>query len=278
MFEGSLANNHKVRNTDSESVEYYSLHTHTTKDDFLGPIDPKMSTSCPSLPFEIQQLILENLYEEWQLRTEEVPSMNGIVTFNVRPAIQYPTSPLLANVAWREYAIEVLKDKFTGVLHVDMTSVGMQSISVWNHDRRMYRTRSGHPPPFVLTGSFEFLYSCITTLQINLPDVLMAVLHVIRPDLPRLHTIQIVGKFDYSITHTDLSFPREIDGIHDLAQTEVCDAWFLQWMNYTVHGHPFHVSNAPNLCGLKLHFWKVFRIQRLGNARLVCTHFRDKRN
>lgn len=217
-------------------------------------------------------MILDKIYDgwKWNLRTDEVFSVDGTQTLDLRPSTCYPTGPLLTSVSWRRYSIELLRRNFGGTLHVDMANVSTQSITAWKLRRE--RDINPNPMPFVLTDSFDQIYDRIKTLKLDFEEMFVPALCIIRPKLPVLETIVIAERFDFyprgHIGRRNLSFPKHPD-MHDIIHTTVCDEWFKQWMVHTAFTKSYFRITSPTLLNLRVCFQMAFCIERLENARLV---------
>jgi hypothetical protein len=226
-----------------------------------------MSLPQHNIPLEVQHVILQQLYkvESWHLCIEEVPPVNGVHTFRLRPSVRYPTAPLLTSLSWRQYSMSLLERNFSNVLYLDMTNVSAQSILGRAEEREA----------FVLLDNFEHIYDRVATLRIVHAEVIAAALYVVRPRLPNLDTIQIVERFNPHIDKVDKnnpSFPRDVVDIHDLIQTTICDGWFRHVMRRTLHPGFRFILASPILCDLKAHYQRVFCIEMLQDSRFVGYH------
>lgn len=80
-----------------------------------------MPASFESLPIELQEQILNHLYQPWHLETKDVPTFNRTTIYTFVATTTLGAAPLRACKALRKVALRLLEQRFSGVLDASNT-------------------------------------------------------------------------------------------------------------------------------------------------------------
>lgn len=80
-----------------------------------------MPASFDSVPVELQEQILDHLYQPWHLVTKEVPAFNRTTIFTFSATSSLTAAPLRTCKAMRKTALSLMERKFSGLLNASNT-------------------------------------------------------------------------------------------------------------------------------------------------------------
>lgn len=80
-----------------------------------------MPVSFNNLPLEIQRQILSHLYQPWHLETKNVPAFNRVPIYTFAASVRIDSGPILACRSMHDVAVDLLEEKFTGLLDASTT-------------------------------------------------------------------------------------------------------------------------------------------------------------